>query len=78
MLGFDPLSIVTAGFILASSSGCPAPPQNPVFDLQIEQKAVTLNQSLTAGQITQMKLSSDQEAAASGDASMAADRKSVV
>jgi hypothetical protein len=68
MLGFDPLSLATAGFLLVSSSGCPAPAQNPAFALQIEQLPVTLNQSLSAGQITQLKLSADHEAVTSGDA----------
>lgn len=72
MLGFDPLSLATAGFMLVSSTGCPATAQNPAFELKIDQLPVTLNQSLSAGQITQLKLSSDRDALASGDAAVAA------
>ena len=69
---FDPISLMTAGYMLASVSACPAPLQNPVFELNVDELPVKMNQSLTAAQITGLKLSGDKTAVASGDAAAAA------
>lgn len=69
---FEPISLMTAGYMLASVSACPAPLQNPVFDLNVDELPVKVNQSLTAAQITDLKLSGDKNAAASGDAAAVA------
>ncbi len=72
MFGIGAVSALAAGYMLVSGGGCPQPQHDPAFDLQVQQQQTVVDQSLSAAQITQLKLQEDQGAVVSGDATAAA------
>ncbi|MEZ0225190.1 MAG: hypothetical protein ACAH83_11595 [Alphaproteobacteria bacterium] len=51
MMGFDPVSMMAAGYILAAVEGCPAQ-EAPGFEIQFQEAPPTIDESRTSAELT--------------------------
>ena len=68
MPGFDPVSLFTAGYLLASSPACPAPADEPVVNVLFTQKEPEFITNLTSAQLERNTAESDRAALKGSDA----------
>jgi hypothetical protein len=71
MLGIDPISVLTGGYMLVSGNACPPQPA-PEFDIQVSQRDANVDETHTAAQITALKVQQDQGAMSGSDSIAAA------
>lgn len=67
MMGFDPLSMMAAGYILAADGGCPAG-DPPGLDIHLEQSAPVTYEDQSLTEISRDHVNKQVEAMVSGDA----------
>lgn len=51
MMGFDPISMMAAGYILAAAEGCPAQ-DAPGFDVQVQDSPPVIDESHSSAELT--------------------------
>lgn len=51
-MGFDPVSMMAAGYILAAVEACPAPQDAPTIDVQFQQAEPVIDETHTAAELT--------------------------